>query len=362
MGIRVRHQAREVNIFLFAIGARDRASSRLRVWDHVGPLAAQGNQVRVDSLVSVGANTLSARLAARIAGRLPAWIANFFWADAVVLQESLLLWPLALIKNLGKRRQIMFDFSDPVDRHGAGWKGRLRRTAFDMIVRHADVVMVENRSYIDLLRDRANVRAHFYGPIDASRYAAARARLAPRPASAPIRIGWTGSPGTYRFIAPLMRIIDGIAKDHPIEVMLIGVSAIDHIFRHAQLTLVPWNEDSEYTVVPSFDLGLFRLEDTEDAKWRGAGKLFIYMAAGVPFVASDFGIAHDLMVESQVGFGVADDAAWSSVLHCAITNHAARRSMVEQSLTFADAHLSYDTYRRHLMTNLRVAPPQGFQP
>ncbi|MBD8620610.1 hypothetical protein IFT67_16940 [Sphingomonas sp. CFBP 13728] len=340
-----------MKIFLLAIGARDRASSRLRIWDHVDWLRGQDKSVRADSLVPLGAKVISIQLVARIIARVPRWIAAFLWADAIVLQEVLLLSPLLLIKNLGKDRRVVFDFSDPVDRHGSGWKGYIRRAAFELIVRRADIVMVENRSYLDLLRGRARTCMHFYGPVDATRYGGTRAALLPRRHDAPVRIGWTGSPGTYRFIAPLMPVIDVIARDHPIEVMLIGVAAIDYDFRHATLRLVAWDETTEFATVPTFDLGLFRLDDSEDALWRGAGKLFIYMAAGVPFLANDRGIARDLMAEAGVGFRVAGGADWETVLRNAVANRDARDRMATASLDRA-AMLSYEAYRATLMAAL----------
>ena len=348
--------ALEVNLFLFAVGARDRASSRLRVWDHVDWLRDRGMTVRIDSLVPVGAKCLSPALLARVIRRLPGWVVAFLRADAVVLQESLLLWPLLLVRNLGKRRRVVFDFSDPVDRHGAGWKGQLRQWAFSLIVRHADVVMVENKAYLSLLQGDARALLHVYGPVDAARYARERAAL-PVPSRVAVRIGWTGSPGTYRFIAPLMPIIDAIARDYPIEVVLIGSGPIDHIFRHASLTLMDWNEDVEFSTVPSFDLGLFRLENSLDALWRGAGKLFIYIAAGVPFVANDRGIAHDLMAETDVAFRVPYETDWAAVLTRAVTAADQRHRMVAASLDYAPT-LSYDAYRTALMKAL-VTPRRG---
>jgi glycosyltransferase involved in cell wall biosynthesis len=341
-----------VTVFLLAIGARDRASSRLRVWDHLEWLKQRPGIVLHDSLTPPVAVASMAGFVAWVLTHLPRWISWFFRSDAVVIQETLLLWPLLFFKNLGKPRRVVFDFSDPVDRHGRGFKGALRRFAFTRMVRLSDVTMVENRRYLDSLDGQAPRLAHFYGPVDASRYAEGRAAGAGARSTARLRIGWTGSPGTYRFIAPLMPIIDEIARDHPIEVMLIGVGAIDHAFRNAALSLVPWDEDSEFSLVPSFDLGLFRLEPTADALWRGAGKLFIYMAAGVPFVASDTGIAHRAMAESALGYPVSADSDWEAVLRRAAQDKEGRRRMSERSLAYARENLSYEAYRRSLLACL----------
>ena len=336
---------------VLAIGARDRASSRLRVWDHLDWLRTSGVEVHADSLVPAGATSFSPAVLTRLLSRLPGWVAAFLRADAVMIQESLLLWPLVLVRRVGKRRTVLFDFSDPVDRHGSGLKGWLRRRAFGLLVRHADAVMVENRAYLERLGDRARRLIHFYGPVNAARYRDARMTLGVLPVEGAVRIGWPGSPGTFRFIAPLLSNIDEIACHHPIEVVLIGAGSIDTPLKHARLTLIDWNEDTEFATVPTFDLGLFRLEDSEDALWRGAGKLFIYMAAGVPFVASERGIARDLMREAGVGFPVSDDAQWGEVLTRAVADVQLRREMAATSLVQVSS-LSYDSFRQALLASL----------
>lgn len=340
---------------MFAIGANDRASSRLRVWDHLEWMRAQGHSVVCDSLTPRMSDLTRSSLAIRILLRLPRWISAFFRADVIVIQESLLLWPLVILRNLGKRRRLIFDFSDPVDRihHGRGLVARLRAVAFDRMVRGADVVLVENRRYEELLEGRARRIEHQYGPVDATRYSDARAQIVARPETTgrPLRIGWTGSPGTYHFIAPLISIIDGIAAEIPIEIALIGVKSIPETTSHAKLTLIEWTERGEFTEVPSFDLALFRLEPSEDARWRGAGKLFIYMASGVPFLATDDGIAHDTMQESRLGYAVADDADWERTLRTAIADREERIRMSQASIAFANNALSYDRYRT-LLTSI----------
>lgn len=339
-----------MRVFLFAIGARDRASSRLRVWDHLDWLCAQGHAVECDSLTPRMSELTRPGLARRVLARLPRWIAAFFRADAIVLQETLLLWPLVALRNLGKRRRLVFDFSDPVDRihTGRGLLARLRAFAFDRMVRGADVVVVENRRYERQLAGKARRIVHQYGPVDAARYGEGRDRVrsAPRGAGeSRLRIGWTGSPGTYGFIAPLVPIIDRIAAKVPIEMTLIGVKTIPETVAHVKLTLIDWTEGGEFDQIPAFDLALFRLEPTEDARWRGAGKLFIYMASGVPFLATDSGIAHDAMQESRVGFAVADDAHWEQSLRTAIADGEERKRMSQASIAFAGAELSYERYR-----------------
>ena len=339
-----------MRVFLLAIGGRERASSRLRVWDHVEPFRALGHAVVADSVVAERAAANDWAFVLRLVKSLPCWLGAFFRADAVVLQETMILWPALLFKNLGKRRRVVFDFSDPVDRVGKRrWMRAIRRVLMHAMTARADVVVVENGSYLAALRERG-IEAHkFYGPVDVTRYDAARRRVGGVPKSH-LRIGWTGSPGTFAFIAPLLPHIDALARTVPIELMLIGVPRLDVRMEHAKLSLVEWTEEEEFDLVPTFDLGLFRIDDSEDARWRGAGKLFIYVAASVPFIASDRGIAHDLMIESGLGFAVGEGPdGWLDGLRRAIEDEGARFRFGERSLPYARDHLSYERYREMLL-------------
>jgi glycosyltransferase involved in cell wall biosynthesis len=337
-----------MRLFLFAVGGRDRASSRLRVWDHLAWLRGGYEEVIADSGMAAGVRGLTLGFFGRFALRYPLWLVRFFRADGILIQESLALWPAMLLKNLGKHRHVLFDFSDPVDRIGGGLQQRIRARLFDLMVRRADAVMVENKLYLDHVGGRARQILHFYGPVNASRYLASRERRAAAGAGDALRIGWTGSPGTFHLIAPLLPAIDTLGGERAVELLLIGVDSVPYIFSHAKLCLAAWTEDGEFDLVPSFDLGLFRLDDSENARWRGAGKLFIYMAAGVPLVASDTGIAGTLMQESGIGFPVSEDGAWLSVLRAAADDAELRRRFAERSLHFARDNFSYELYRDQL--------------
>jgi glycosyltransferase involved in cell wall biosynthesis len=341
-----------MNIFMLAIGGRERASSRLRVWDHVEALAAKGYEVQVDSVVGRGLAANDLRFFVRLVRLLPTWVRGFFAADAIVLQETMLLWPLLPLRNLGKRRRVVFDFSDPVDRVGSRrWARAIRRRLLRFVTLHVDAVVVENGAYERILKPQGIIVRQFYGPADVERFEAARARGGTRP-DGPFRIGWTGSPGTFRFIAPLLAPIDALAQTTPVELILIGVDGIDADMRHASVTFVPWTEAGEFAEVPTFDLGLFRVDESEDALWRGAGKLFIYLASSVPFIATNRGIARDVMRESGLGFPVDSEDSWLDRLREAVERTDMRQEFGARSLSYARAHLSYERYRDELLSLL----------
>jgi len=337
-----------MKLFLLAVGDRTRASSRLRVWDHINWLTQQGHQVRACYVMPPGVHQLTAAVAWRILRQWPIWVWHLLWADRIVVQEALLLAPALWLKRLGKRRRCVFDFSDPVDTIGAGWRNRLQKLGFAWTTGAADHVIVENSAYVPELRKRGLAVSHYYGPVDVDRYQASAAVLPAAAPDQPLRVGWTGSPGTLAFITPLFAALDAAASLRPVELMLIGVTSLEHDFKHLSVTLVPWTEAKEFELVPTFDLGLFALDGSARSGRRGAGKLFVYMAAGVPFVATRFGIADDVMREFGVGYGVDSPDQWQQVLVRAISDDQGRQRMRREGASHANLRLSYGAYRRGL--------------
>lgn len=342
-----------MNIFVLAVGDRRRASSRLRVWDHVDWLREQGYVLKSDFVMPPNVQSITIGVAWRIFVRWPCWAWQFMRADRVLIQETLLLFPLMWVKRWWKSRHVVFDFSDPVDTIGSGLRNRMQQVGFAAMTCGASHVIVENAAYLTTLRRRGISASQFYGPVDVDRYQA-NAHEQPKRDKSVLRIGWTGSPGTLSFIVPLFAVLDQLASSQRIELMLIGVKAIDYPFEHLTVYAREWNESEEFSLVPSFDLGLFVLDGSEYSRRRGAGKLFIYMASGVPFIATNLGIAQDLLGLTAAGYPVNDLAAWPELLAQAINAADERQRMSMAGVKYAQQHMSYNSYRRHLIAALEL--------
>ena len=72
---------------------------------------------------------------------------------------------------------------------------------------------------------------------------------------------------------------------------------------------VPWSEDTEVSILNSFDVGIMPLFNDEWAKGKCAFKLIQYMACGVPVVASAVGANIDV-VDDTCGFLADDEDSW----------------------------------------------------
>jgi glycosyltransferase involved in cell wall biosynthesis len=349
-----------LRVFLLAIGDRQRASSRLRVWDHVRWLEEQGHSVYADCVFPASITSFNRAALRHISVRISAWFRQLLFADAVVLQEAALVSPILILRRAFGRRNVVFDFSDPIDSGLSGVFGLYKRWCFWLAVRLADAVVCENRIYLRSLSWASAKLMHQYGPVDARRYADARSAralassVAHRP---PVRVGWTGSPGTFGMISFLIPILDELAEHHDIELQLVGVSSVDFVPKRLRISCLAWREEDEFHRVADFDLGIFALDGSDISLRRGAGKLFVYMAAGVPFIASDLGIAKDVMDEYALGFRVENRKLWRDRLSEALSNFEVRARYAALGQEIAATQLSYERYRGLLIELISSRDP-----
>jgi glycosyltransferase involved in cell wall biosynthesis len=332
-------------MFILAIGDRGRASSRLRVWDHVSHLRRTELKLHIDSVVPMVLARRKAALLLRLLLRYPLWCFWFLQAKKIFIQETLILWPLVCLLAKPMKKTIVFDFSDPIDSLGSGFVGRMRHYGFKAMIRHSSHVIVENPVYQKEL-PRSDVY-QFYGPVDTVSYGKGLEQKQNHPKSpgSPIRIGWTGSPGTLKFISPLFEHLDKLAEELNIELILIGISEHGHVFRKLNVTCLPWNEKKEFIEVPRFDLGLHALDHSPESLKRGAGKIFIYMASGVPFITDGFGIGACVVKKSNAGVLVSDKNNWRESLKSILKDESLRNKYSELGLSFSRKYMSYDKYR-----------------
>jgi hypothetical protein len=336
-------------MFMLAIGDRCRASSRLRVWDHVNELRGSCITLQVDSVVPMALAHRKFALAVRLLVRLPLWIFWLLQARRVYIQETLILWPLVALLAKPMKKIVIFDFSDPIDTLDSGLIGYFRLKGFNAMVRYATHVIVENRVYQkDLPR---NDIYQFYGPVDALRYTKEFNKKPVGSDQSSLRIGWTGSPGTLKFIVPLFNSLDQLANELNLELFLIGISNHGYKFKNLPVTCIAWNEDQEFSEIPKFDLGLHALDDTPESLKRGAGKLFIYMAAGVPFITDAYGIGSDVAYDSGIGTLVRKKSDWLTSLRSVLTDSEIRAQHSYKGIEYANSNMSYQSFR-HLIKKL----------
>jgi len=241
----------------------------------------------------------------------------------LVHRETAPVGPPLVERVLAKRRvPYVFDFDDaiflpaihPANRPWA-W---LRRPNPDETAKRARSVISGNE-YLAAWALQRNARVVVIPtPVDTERH---RPRTEERN-EGPIVIGWVGSSTT----APYLRILDAVfarlAGRHRFVVRVIG-GAYEHEAAHVEC--VPYSLADEPAQVRAFDIGVLPEPDDAWTRGKGAFKGLLYMASGVPVVASRVGVNEDVI--GPGGYCVDDEDGWIAALERLLTDGALRRSL-----------------------------------
>jgi glycosyltransferase involved in cell wall biosynthesis len=154
-------------------------------------------------------------------------------------------------------------------------------------------------------------------PVDTE---ARRPRQVRRPG--PVVIGWLGSETT----APYLRLVDDVlarlSDESEIIVRVVGGAYSNPRIR--QVEVREFSLDREQAELDGFDIGILPEPDDPWTKGKGGYKALLYMAVGVPVVASRVGVNPDIVAEGETGYCVATTEEWVAALRRLINDEQLR--------------------------------------
>jgi glycosyltransferase involved in cell wall biosynthesis len=339
------------NVLFIPIGEECRASSRFRVWQMMPHLENLGFSCKaVTYIKNIGGQGVFGAIRRKLISRFiveKEILRLLGWADVVVIQEALLSKSLLkLMKKLNKK--VIFDFSDPIHlMHldtGLSLLQRalfliLQRPKFLLTLEISESAIVENDSLTKLTNQLGCSSYVMRGPIDCEKFTVQEKKC-----TSEVVLGWTGSPGTFGLIKPLLPLINKLGESYDLKLILVGCGQQDIQLSNVSLVIEPWTIDNERKIIPQFDIGLFNLKDTIWDKARGGGKLFVYMACGVPFISPNLGIGKQIYNESKAGILVASEDKWQEALLELIKNYKYRKELSMVARKYAEDVYSHKAY------------------
>ncbi len=244
----------------------------------------------------------------------------------VVHRESAPLGPPLVERALARLRiPYVLDFDDaiflpavhPANRRW-GWirpAGRLAESA-----RLAAAVIAGNEYLASHARAWNSRVTVIPTPVDTERH-----RPATTTSGGPTVIGWIGSSTT----APYLRLVDRplatICAESGVELRIIGG---DYQNRHIpRLDVRPYDLEREPRDLQEFDVGILPEPDDPWTRGKGAFKALLYMATGLPVVASAVGVNCVVVVDGVTGYCVSSDDEWRDALRRLVRDPALRRRL-----------------------------------
>lgn len=217
-----------------------------------------------------------------------------------------------LLERLGIK--YVFDFDDaiylaPIHPANRRWAWLRHPSRVSETTRRASAVIVGNEYLADWARQWNGDVTVIPTAVDTDRH---RPGLAERSGNETV-IGWVGSSTT----APYLRILD-----EPLEQLAsmrndLKVKVVGGIYHHSHIPVenLPYRLEREPEDVASFDIGVLPEPDDPWTRGKGAFKAMLYMAAGIPVVASRVGVNPRVVVHGETGYCANNAAEWALAIN-----------------------------------------------
>ena len=124
-----------------------------------------------------------------------------------------------------------------------------------------------------------------------------------------VTIGWIGTHSTVRYLKQLTPVFQALATRYPFELRVIGDGS-PLVMPGVRVTSRRWRLEDEAREVQAFDIGVYPLSGAEFDRGKACYKAILYMAAGVPVVASRFGANCDIIQDGVNGFLASSAEEW----------------------------------------------------
>ncbi|HEU0098288.1 MAG TPA: glycosyltransferase family 4 protein [Allosphingosinicella sp.] len=223
-------------------------------------------------------------------------------------------------------KPIVFDYDDAIfhmyDASGNRVVRALLGRKLEPLLKRASLCCCGNRYLLDYASRFSPDTMLLPTVVDTRIYLPAEAR-AP---SAPVTIGWIGSPSTWPYVRPLLPLLRELAETRGVRTRIVGAGpgARDDAF--PGLDLVEWSEAGEVDEVRAMDIGIMPLPDDIWARGKCGYKLIQYMACALPVVASPVGVNCEIIAPGANGFLAGGEEEWRDALLRLIGDAGLRRA------------------------------------
>ena len=289
-------------------GGYAHASSRTRAALHLGAFRAAGFAPvwvpRVGDAASGRAGRVRFAVEKRLRTARQRRALAAFGPGVVLVQRQVL--PEKMLAGLHARgARLVYDVDDALHLRDPDGVGRMLAAA--------DAVVAASPELAPFVEAHGKTPVVLPTPVDT-------ARITPAAAFPDVfTVGWIGSPWTTPYLAALAAPLAALARrfeagGRPFRVRLVGADPAAFALPGVPVEVVPWRLDAEADALRGMSVGVMPLPDDAWAAGKGAFKLYQYMTAGLPVVASPVGLNRTVVEDGVNGFLAADGAAWETAL------------------------------------------------
>ena len=293
-------------IVLFTIGNIDHPSSRIRGIQYIPYLEKEGYRVKWIPRIPPRPKTKFAKLISFPLGKrwlgVKRLLSILFCKPDFFFIQKIFISPL-LLKILVKRNiPYFFDFDDAIylDK-----KNPKSKTLLLYSIQQATHVIVSNSVLKEFCKTHGVDALIITTPIDVQRFVPQDKKKNDKP----MIIGWIGSYWTTKYLDIISKPLQEIAKKHKIILRLVGADK-NYSIEGVETEHLQWDYSKEPEYLQSFDIGIMPLTADEYSEAKGGYKLLMYMAAGIPSIASPVGINREIIIDDKTGFLAENKENW----------------------------------------------------
>lgn len=174
-----------------------------------------------------------------------------------------------------------------------------------------------------------------------------------------ITFGWLGSPSTIKYLELLVEPLNVLGLEHNIEFRVIGsrnkveYNAHKNLFskfKNVKLVLVLWSKETELTELSKFDVGLAPLASGGWEEGKCGFKLLMYLARGIPCVASGVGENTFIIENGKNGFLCYNTGDFVEKLRLLIPDECLRRTFKVNGRSTVEDRYDLELNARKLLT------------
>jgi len=168
-----------------------------------------------------------------------------------------------------------------------------------------------------------------------------------RPGNAKCVIGWTGTFSSQPFLDSMAPMLRRLRERHDFEFRIVG--NFDYAMPGVDLRVVRFDKATEIADLNHFDVGVYPLVDDPFVYGKSGLKAIVYMAMGLPVVASAVGTTPLLYEHGEIGFMVRDDEEWLAALCMLIEQPELRARMGETARRVALENYSREAVQQQYL-------------
>ena len=322
-------------VLLLTYGNRNHASSRIRALNHFDRLKDVYEATWIPRVSADHKGGFMNKLVFAIIKRFDAiklwWTLWFGTFDIAFVQVRFLPeWALKVLKR--KKTLLCYDFDDAVYTYSA--------RDFELMMKYSDKVVVSTpylKEHIESFKKECCV---IFSPVNTN-------LILPLSNRQPVyTIGWIGSEWTIPYLQELVPVFKRFAESISIRLIVVGA---EFNIPGVDVECIAWSEKNELDALGKIDVGIMPLKNDEWSKMKGGYKLYLYMAAGRPSIASPYGINADIIIAGGTGYFAQNEDEWLNAFEKLQNDLVLRRSMGLLARQEAEKKYSYNVCTQQLV-------------